>query len=83
MKLNLHKILQNPFPVDFTLAGREMIITGAVIIMRVNQFEMSCEFVDETMDVSGQKSVARVQAGAHLGSFNPIQDPEDIAGISE
>lgn len=60
-----------------------MIIVGPAIIMGVDDSEMTGKFMDEVMDVPAQISVTRVETDPDFGRINSVQDPQDVARVSE
>lgn len=66
---DFYQITQKLLPIDFSAAGRQMVIVRAAIVMSVNHSEMTGKFMNEVMNVASEISVTCVETRADFGGI--------------
>ena len=84
MEIRLDEIPEQLLPIDLAVARRQMIVVRPIIIVSMNHTQVSRNYsANQVADVAGKESVASVEAKSNFSGVDPIENPQNIARLSE
>ena len=82
-EMNGGQFFEQGGPVDPAIAGREVVVAMAFVVVDMEQPQVGGHFVNQRVKIAGEVGVAGVEAGADAVAFERGQDPEQVGGLSK